>query len=226
MKNCRQPTFSVALLLLVVGTLFVFSGCATNQTKVTAGGKSVSHSTNGVRHVHIFRGLAGVLPGGKALQERLEDHEISSTIWWNANASSAARNILDRRTKGDRSAVVLMGYAVGGGGTKRVAEILGRNGVNVDALILIDPSFFEPVPPNVETCFVAHRPEVWQKWNSIMRGNPVRAESGETEVIQVNLTEADGEGALAGESHITITGNEWVQGILVREATRAFEKAP
>ena len=76
-------------------------------------------------------------------------------------------------------------------------------------------------PSNVCYCFVAYRPELMQKWNSIMRGNPVKVESDQTVVVKVNLTESDKIGALEDVSHLTITSNDWVQRILVREALRA-----
>jgi hypothetical protein len=115
-----------------------------------------------------------------------------------------------------------MGYATGGGGVRHVAEDLARHGLCVDAIILIDPSFFEPVPRNVRYCFVAYRPEVWQSWNSIMRGNPVRTESPETSVQLVNLEESDTLGLLQARSHLTITTDAWVQEILAQQAAAAF----
>jgi hypothetical protein len=173
-------------------------------------------------HVEIFRGLGGYMPGSEGLQERLAARGISSTTSCNVSAHCVARRILERRARGDQSPIVLMGYAVGGGGTRKVAKDLAENGVRVDAVILIDPSFFEPVPRNVRYCFVAYKPEVWNYWNPIQLGHPVRVESTETVVNRVNLEETAPPGVLEGECHLTITTNEWIQEILVHQAAAVF----
>jgi hypothetical protein len=69
---------------------------------------------------------------------------------------------------------------------------------------------------------VAYRPEALQKWNSIMRGNPVRTESPATMVQQVNLEELDTQGMMQTESHLTITTDDWVQKLLVQRVIAAF----
>ena len=84
--------------------------------------------------------------GRHELQQRLASCGITSTTWLSVESKEVATQILDRRGPGElTSPVVLMGYAVGGGGVREVAEILKKNEVRVDAVILIDPSFFEPV---------------------------------------------------------------------------------
>lgn len=115
-----------------------------------------------------------------------------------------------------------MGYATGGGGTRKVALDLAEYGVCVDAIILIDPSFFEPVPHNVRYCFVAYKPAVLQSWNPIMRGLPVRVESTQTVVNLLNLDEHAPPGVLHGENHLTITTNDWIQELLVQQAAAVF----
>ena len=218
MNKGMMITKTIFVLIVICG----LSGCATNETvSPSIGGKSsVIHPADSERHVDIFRGLGGYMSGRAQLQERLSDCGISSTTWLSAQSGQVAKQILDRRAGGDDSPIVLLGYAVGGGRTRQVATILKKHGVDVDATILIDPSFFEPVPSNVRYCFVAYRPEIWQKWNSIMRGNPVKAESDRTVVVQMNLTEEDQQGVLFGESHLTITSNDWVQEILVYQAAK------
>jgi thioesterase domain-containing protein len=162
------------------------------------------------------------MPGSDRLQQRLAACGLSSTISCGAAAHAVSRRILERRARGNPCPIVLMGYATGGGGVKTVAEDLARHGLCVDAIILLDPSFFEPVPRNVRYCFVAYRPEVWQSWNSIMRGNPVRTESPRTVVRLVNLEESDSLGLMQTQSHLTITLDDWVQEILVQQAAAAF----
>jgi hypothetical protein len=129
---------------------------------------------------------------------------------------------MDRRASGDCSPIVLLGYATAGGGTMRVADDLAEHGIQIDAVILIDPSFFEPVRKNVRYCFVAYNPVLCQQWNPIMRGEPVRVESCCTVVNKVNLEENDPHGMLNGHNHLTITTCDWVQRILVCQAVWAF----
>jgi hypothetical protein len=162
------------------------------------------------------------MPGSDRLQQRLAACGVSSTVSCGAAAHTATRRILERRARGNRCPIVLMGYATGGGGVKHVAEDLARHGVCVDAIILLDPSFFEPVPSNVRYCFVAYRPEVLQMWNSIMRGNRVRTESPMTLVRLVNLEELDRSGLMETQSHLTITTDDWVQEILVQQTMSVF----
>ena len=216
--------FSLFAIFVVISV-----GCESPTT--IPGDRTISSSAGrSSPRVEIFRGLGGYMPGAKKLQERLSEHEIASKTWLGDNAASAAKQILERQSlakDGDQSPIILLGYATGGGATKKVARILKQHGVHVDAIILIDPSFFEPVPKNVRYCYVAYRPEFWQMWNSIMRGNPVKLESAEhTKLTHVNLKTADnGEGRLRGESHITITNNDWVQDLLTKEVLRIAESA-
>lgn len=213
--TCSRPA---ALLVLIA--MCGLPGCAFNTS--TLCGRSALHSTPSQPHVEIFRGLGGWMPGSDRLQQRLAARGIASTVSYGAAARCVSRRILERRARGNSCPIVLMGYATGGGGVKRVAEDLAQHGVCVDAIILLDPSFFEPVPSNVRYCFVAYRPEVLQAWNSIMRGNPVRTESPKTAVQLVNLEESDPLGLMQTNSHLTITTDEWVQQILVRQATAVF----
>jgi hypothetical protein len=162
------------------------------------------------------------MPGSDRLQQRLAACGVSSSVSCGAAAHAVPRRILERHARGNRSPIVLMGYATGGGAVKKVAEDLAQHGLCVDAIILLDPSFFEPVPRNVRYCFVAYRPEVWQSWNSIMRGNPVRTESPQTIVRLVNLEENDLQGLMQTRSHLAITTDDWVQEILVQQAAAAF----
>ncbi|MDF1812106.1 MAG: hypothetical protein P1V20_07825 [Verrucomicrobiales bacterium] len=213
--------FIVGRVLLSVAICAQF-GCSTCEMPLTSGGKSSAfNAVDSGRHVDIFRGLGGYMKGREQLQARLAECGISSTTWLSADAKQVAKRIPQRRSRGDLSPVVLMGYATGGSGTRQVATILKQHDIEVDTVILIDPSFFEPVPCNVRHCFVAYRPEIWQKWNSIMRGNPVITESDRTKITKINLTEKDFEGALSDDSHLAITSDPWVQSILVSEAVKA-----
>ncbi len=173
-------------------------------------------------HVEIFRGLGGYMPGTGCLQGRLAARGITSTMWSDLSAHRVASRIVERRAQGDHGAIVLMGYATGGGAARRTAIYLAKHGICVDAIILLEPSFFEPVPSNVRTCFVAYKPEPLQMWNSLMRGNPVRVESQDTVVQRVNLKQCAPPGVLRGENHLTIASNPWVQSLLVEQAEMAF----
>jgi hypothetical protein len=162
------------------------------------------------------------MPGSDRLQEKLAACGVASSISCGVEAHSVSRRILQRRAQGNRCPIVIMGYATGGGGVKLVANDLAQHGVCVDAIVLLDPSFFEPVPRNVRYCFVALRPEVCQMWNPIMRGAAVRTESPTTFVRLVNLRELDTTGMMQTDSHLTITTDEWVQDLLVQQVVSVF----
>lgn len=210
-------------LLPVLAMLCGWQGCATHGTMPGRLEEPASRAARSQPHVEIFRGLGGYMPGSEGLQQRLAARGISSTTSCSASARQVSRRILERRARGNDSPIVLMGYAVGGGGARKVAKDLAGNGVSVDAIILIDPSFFEPVPRNVRTCFVAYRPEIWQSWNPIMRGHPVKTESPETEVRLINLKEHDRNGSMSARSHLTVTADEWIQEMLAQQAIAQFE---
>ncbi len=209
-----------ALAALVLAATCGLTGCAFHKS--TLCGQQACSTMPARPHVEIVRGLAGYMPGVDELQCRLAARGITSTTACCASAHQVSQRLLDRRARGDQSPIVLMGYAVGGGGVRKVARDLAEHGVCVDAIILIDPSFFEPVPRNVRYAFVAYRPETCQKWNPIMRGCPVRVESNATVVNKVNLDESAPQGVLDGECHLTITSNAWVQELLANEAAAVF----
>ncbi len=162
------------------------------------------------------------MPGSDRLQERLAACGISSNISCGIHARRVAEEILARRKGGNCCPIVLMGYATAGGGTMVIADQLAEHGMCVDAVILLEPSFFEPVRSNVRYCFVAYKPEPLQQWNPIMRGLPVRVESPATLVRLVNLENIDPGNRLDDHNHLTITTDEWVQQLLVAQAVAVF----
>jgi hypothetical protein len=211
-----------ALLILMAMGGLLMGGPVCGLHETIAGDGSALPALRPQPHVEIFRGLGGYMPGSDSLQERLAARGILSTTWLDCSSHRVARRILERRAQGDEGPIVLMGYATGGGATRQVAIDLARHGICVDAIILLEPSFFEPVPRSVGYCFVAYKPEPLQMWNSLMRGNPVRIESTGTVVQRVNLKHSAPPGVLCGENHLTITANEWVQELLVEQAAAVF----
>ena len=161
------------------------------------------------------------MPGSGKLQDRLAACGISSTVSWGIESHRIAERILARRRAGNCAPIVLMAYATGGHGTAVVADDLAEQGISVDAVILLEPSFFEPVRSNVRYCFVALKPEPLQQWNPIMRGLPVQVECPTTRVAFVNLEEIDPCDRLDDRNHLTITTDDWVQGLLVAQAVCA-----
>lgn len=164
------------------------------------------------------------MPGSDCLQERLAGCGISSTISCGIHAHQVAERILQRRAAGDCCPIVLIGYATAGHGTMVVAEDLAEHGICVDAVILLEPSFFEPVRSNVRYCFVAYKPEPMQQWNPIMRGLPVRVESSATQVTLINLEMLAPYGRLDDLNHLNITSDAWVQQLLVAQAAAMFRR--
>lgn len=220
-RHNRRPR---TLLLLLALAAFSLGGLSAHaQQETTAGDGPAPQALPGQPHVDIFRGLGGYMPGVECWQERLAARGISSTVWHDCACHRVARRIVERRAQGDTSPIVLMAYATGGGSTRHVALDLAQHGICVDAIILLEPSFFEPVPRNVRFCFAAYKPEPLQMWNSLMRGNPVRVEAcAATIARRVNLKEIAPCGVLRGENHLTITANAWVQELLVGQAAAAF----
>jgi len=210
MRGCAFP---VGLLILAAAA--TAPGCAANKSMTACGGCAG-------RHVEIFAGLGGYMQGSEQIQQKLARRGICSHVSWNPQAHQVSRRILARRARGDCGPIVLAGYATGGHGVMQVASDLAACNVRVDAVILIDPSFFEPVCSNVDCCFVAYRPEYLQYWNPIMRGLPVKVASNRTQVVKVNLRELDRQGRMDRISHVTITSDEWVQDILVNRVAAAF----
>ena len=220
-RRVARLEFAAAILLLK----FIAAGCAHQHA-------STGHATTpcaaeygeGVYapHVEIIRGLGGYMPGSGQLQERLAACGITSNVTCGIHSHRIARRILERRASGDWTPIVLIGYATAGHGTMVVADDLAAHGIGVDAVILLEPSFFEPVRSNVHYCFVAYKPEPLQQWNPIMRGLPVRVESPATHVTLINLETIDPGDRLEGYNHLTITTNPWVQQLLVAEAAAVF----
>jgi hypothetical protein len=213
----------LAAVLLLLNLLS--AGCAHHRL-TTRSATLNRHATYGDGvygpHVEIIRGLGGYMPGSDQLQQRLAARGISSNVSCGIRSHGIARRILARRGSGDGSPIVLIAYATGAHGTMVVADDLAEHGISVDAVILLEPSFFEPVRSNVRYCFVAYKPEPLQQWNAIMRGLPVRVASPATRVTLVNLETIDPGDRLDHKNHLTITTDDWVQQLLVSRAAAAF----
>jgi len=229
-STCQAPTAlrRVARFHLAVAILFLAlfpTGCG-HLCLTTRQGASPCSMVRGDAvwgpHVEIIRGLGGYMPGVGELQERLAACGISSTVSCGNESHCIARRSLARRRAGNCCPIVLMAYATGGHATKVIADDLAAHGLRVDAVILLETSFFEPVPSNVRYCFVAYKPEPLQQWNPIMRGLPVQVASPSTRVNLVNLEQIDPGNRLDEVNHLTITTDPWVQQVLVRQAVGVF----
>jgi pimeloyl-ACP methyl ester carboxylesterase len=140
------------------------------------------------------------------------------------NQWTALERAIDRKQRSDSPArpLVLIGFSYGADDVLRIAQDLGRDGIDVDLLITIDPVTPPPVPGNVRRCYNYFQSNgIWDlfPW---LRGIPLRT-SRPGQLINVDLRRDRRDLLEPNTSHATIAANPKLQREIV---ARVIEASP
>src|SRR5262249_5535386 len=114
------------------------------------------------------------------------------------------------------SPLVVFGYSTGADHALKVARRLGRQGVTVDKLVLLDPTVARSVPDNVRSCFNLYMGQPSGSTLPWFRGIAVSAESEGTELVNYNCSDVE-DGRYTTANHFTLSADPDVQDLLIEE---------
>lgn len=100
--------------------------------------------------VDLFRGLADIFSRGMdTLTDKLNRHGYNAHVYSTNGWKSAARQIAEEYSRGQRDIVVLIGHSLGADATFDIADDLDRQNIPVELIVTFDATKPRPVPKNV-----------------------------------------------------------------------------
>ncbi len=143
----------VSRRLFVTGT--VCSGicfAATRQIGGLAAAQTATQTmpTAAQVRVELFRGLADIFSRGMdTLTDKLNRQGYSARVYSTNGWQSAARQIADRYSRGQKDILVLIGHSLGADATFDIADQLDRQNIPIELIVTFDATRPRPVPKNV-----------------------------------------------------------------------------
>lgn len=170
-------------------------------------------------HAFGMRGFLGVFSLGiDGLANRLNHgHIIQAAAIADHSKGQFQRIILrDYRKHLMHGPLILYGHSWGADDQIRVARALGRHGIKVQLLLLIDPVTPPRVPANVERCIDIYKSHPDSDWLPIWRGVPAKAKDiYRTRLTDINLRYAAVDFPTKKLTHATIIDSPGVQKMML-----------
>lgn len=139
--------------IFLAGTICTAICCAAiNQIGGLAAAQTAAQTkpTPAQVRVDLFRGLADIFSRGMdTLTDKLNRQGYNARVYSTNGWQSAARQIADRYSRGQRDILVLIGHSLGADATFDVANELDRQNIPIELIVTFDPTKPRPVPKNV-----------------------------------------------------------------------------
>ena len=207
MSRSSSPKF-LAVLALAIWTV---AGCTTLS-------RPPKGSPTDSGQVYMLRGLFNIFSlGMDTMGQDLRDRGVFVEVHSGPSWRRMAKKITADREQGVKTGpLVISGHSWGADDAVRLARRLGKNGVPVDGLVLVDPTTPPKIPPNVQLCVNFYRSRPSTDWMPWLRGVAVEAESPSTEIVNVDLRTSEAHSDIGGKvNHFTIEANPEVQELVV-----------
>ena len=145
------------LLIILAGCVVCFSefseigGQAVAQT-ATRSAPALTQSMPAASQVRVdlFRGLADVFSRGMdTLTDRLNRSGYNARVYSTSGWQTAAKQIADKYSRGQKEIVVLIGHSLGADATFDIANELDRRNIPVELIVTFDGTKPSVVPKNV-----------------------------------------------------------------------------
>lgn len=172
-------------------------------------------------HVEVLRGSVGIFPGLEGFQEALAQRGIATTISYPEGWRNVADRLIARRHAGDCSPIVLVGYSKGATASIHIAHALQAEGIDVDAIIILEGCHHRLIPANVHYCFNSYLPYGVPR----MRGLPVSGECSSTVIDNYDLVANDPSGHMGELRHLNLTYDSCVHDLLAEKILYGYSGA-
>jgi pimeloyl-ACP methyl ester carboxylesterase len=198
---------------VVVAACLVLAGCSTSAKVVDD--PTMPRTGN----AFLVRGLMEIFSLGlndvksDLRAEGVNAHTVSGMQW-----SNLARTIAAARSDGRlNEPIVLVGHSYGADDAIKVARSLDQGGIPIEALVLIDPTTPQTIPPNVRRCFNIYKSSPVTDWIPVLRGVAVHADSDVTELINLDLRTSLRASEFSSLNHFDIEESPAIHAMIVQE---------
>jgi pimeloyl-ACP methyl ester carboxylesterase len=194
MRPARRRAPAASLAVSATALMCITLGCGAGET----GGKSLldlataAEIVDGERcrvHVVLFRGLLDQPSAGlNDLANELRSAGMTAVAQPYTTWEAALAEIETLLTAETPPQLVFMGHSYGADSAVLLAQELGRRGIGVDLLFLIDATVPPPIPANVARCVQVYNPNDFaEAAPDVFPGNPVQAAPGNDRTQIINL---------------------------------------
>ncbi len=115
-------------------------------------GRSRAHTgspSQGGSHLYVLLGLGNNSPGLGEFGSRMAQHGIPTTIENYGNWPALAQEAIQQYQSGRLRSIMIVGHSLGGSAAVDMAAELGRAGIPVQLVVMLDPVGGSQVPSNV-----------------------------------------------------------------------------
>jgi hypothetical protein len=177
-------------------------------------------------NVIVFRAIGGYFPDLCAIEEGLLDEGICPTVAYPSAHEKITERIIAARNNGRFDGpLVIVGYSAGADKALLVSRRLADRGIEVDKLVLVEPSVNGRVPGNVKECFNIYKPQLWTEYVPIFRGCMVTAENPSTELRNYDVRDYN-DGRYDWGNHFTLTMNPYIRDLIIDEVVATIDGVP
>ncbi len=180
-------------------------------------------------HLYAMRGFLGIFSTGMdLLVNKLNRRHIVASAAVADEARYAERKFLIRESIAGRltGPLILVGHSWGADDQVRIARALGRAGIKVNLLLLIDPVTPPPVPANVIRCVDIYKSHPLTDWIPVWRGVPDDAHNpAVTDLTVINLRTAKVGFDTSVVNHVNISAVPGVQKMMMHYILDTLHRA-
>jgi len=203
--------------LCVLAAAVLCSGCVLPWTAMhldtpAPGGRAI-----------VVRGLCGYFPGALHLAHRLDDAGLETAVIFGKEAPGVACALSSIAGGCDEGPLVIVGYSLGANEAIHLCRALEDDGIPVDSLILIECPYRDTIPSNVARCVNIYRSRPAKDWIPMFRGLPVRTESSQTALSNVDVRRNCLRHEPLTHSHFTICADAAVHDLVLSEVVGSLD---
>jgi hypothetical protein len=180
-------------------------------------------------HLYAMRGFLGIFSTGMdILVNKLNRRHIVAAAAVADEARYPLRKFLIRQSIAGRltGPLILVGHSWGADDQVRIARALGRAGIKVNLLLLIDPVTPPPVPVNVIRCVDIYKSHPLTDWIPLWRGVADDARNpAVTNLTVINLRTAKVGFDTSVVNHVNISAVPGVQKMMMHYILDTLERA-
>jgi hypothetical protein len=170
--------------------------------------------------------MAGYFPCLSDLEDQLLEEGVCPTVACAKAHQKITERIIAAKNNGRlEGPLVIVGYSAGADKALLVSRRLGERGIEVDKLILIEPSRKGCVSANVRECINIYKPQLWTEYVPFFRGCQVTAENPSTLLLNYDVRDYN-DGRYDWDNHFTLTMNPYVRDLMIDEVLSAIDGVP
>ena len=170
--------------------------------------------------VYLLRGLFNVFSlGMDRINEQLHERGVTAGVYPGPSWPLLAQQIVElREQRAEEGLLIISGHSYGADDSVRLARALDKQGISVDALVLVDPTTPPKIPGNVALCVNIYRSRPTTDWMPWLRGIPVEREDPSTLVVNRDLRGSSVHPELAEQiNHFNIDEHPAIREMVVNE---------